>query len=187
MLFVLLDKQSDEEEETIFGLIFESGLDYLQMMAFPFNTAVIGAWNGGVTLNNISGIFGRFNVSSYLPNVTFTAFLLMLYSLIMVIILVLVDIIYVSYSFSKKKFRFTFPLVFLAQIVPLFVTVFFLPITETLLSVVQCEDPGNGQQVMTSFPNINCWEGWHLFHAAITLLFTSIFVFISTIVALALF
>jgi hypothetical protein len=108
------------------------------MLAFPFNTAVLAVWNGGATLNNISMLLGKFNLNSYLPGISFTTFLLMLYFLIALIVLVILDIIYVSYSFSKKKFKFTFPLVFLAQIVPLFVTVFFLPITETLLSVVNC-------------------------------------------------
>jgi hypothetical protein len=120
------------------GLIFESGLDYLQILAFPFNLAVIDAWNGGSTLNNLANFFGQFNISTYLPGAPFAAFLIMLYFLILIILLIILDIIYVSYSFSKKKFRFTFPLVILAQIVPLFVTVLFLPITETLLSVVQC-------------------------------------------------
>lgn len=126
---------------------------------------------------------------SYLPGISFDTFLIVLYLLIFLIILVLVDIIYVSYSFSKKRFRFTWPLIILAKLVPLFVTVFFVPITETLLSVVQCGASSNGEkyQVMKSFPDIICWQGWHLFHAAITLLFTSLFVFISTIVALALF
>jgi hypothetical protein len=40
---------------------------------------------------------------------------------------------------------------------------------------------------MNSFPTIVCWEGWHLFHATVTLLFTTIFVIISSVVALALF
>ena len=40
---------------------------------------------------------------------------------------------------------------------------------------------------MQSFPNIVCWQSWHLFHAAVTLLFVSIFVFICCVVALALF
>jgi hypothetical protein len=112
----------------------------------------------------------------------------MVYALVLLIILVLIDIIYVSYSFSKKKFRFTWPLVLLAQIVPLFVTIFFLPITETLISVVRCGTHESGDyQYMISFPDVICWEGWHLFHAAVTLLFSSLFVFISSVVALALF
>ncbi len=42
VLFVILDKKSeDEEEESLGGLIFESGFDYLQIMAFPFNNLVI--------------------------------------------------------------------------------------------------------------------------------------------------
>ena len=87
------------------------------------------AWNGGETLNNISRIFSKLNIMSYLPGVSFNTFLAMLYGLIFLIILVLIDIIYVSYSFSKKRFRFTWPLVILAKLVPLFVTIFFLPIT----------------------------------------------------------
>jgi hypothetical protein len=157
------------------------------MMAFPFNVAVISVWNGGDTLQKVIGLFAKLNITSYLPGVSFNAFLVFLYLLILLIVLVILDIMYVSYSFSKKKFRFTWPLVLLAQIVPLFVTVFFLPMTETLLSVVQCESTDNGYQVMISFPEVVCWEGWHLFHAAVTLLFVSLFVFISSIVALALF
>ncbi len=99
------------------------------MLAFPFNTVVIAVWNGGETLSNVNGLFSKFDIASYLPGVSFDTFLIMLYALILLIILVIIDIIYVSYSFSKKKFKFTFPLVLLAQIVPLFVTVFFLPIT----------------------------------------------------------
>lgn len=119
---------------------------------------------------------------------SFNAFLLLLYALILLIVLVILDIVYVSYSFSRKKFKFTWPLVILSQLVPLFVTILFLPITETLLSVVRCETKENADyQVMISFPEIICWQGWHLFHAAVTLLFSSLFVLISSIVSLALF
>jgi hypothetical protein len=99
------------------------------MFAFPFNSAILSVWNGGQTLNNIMSFFNIVNVNTYLPNVDFSAYLAMVYLLVVAIVLVIVDIIYVSYSFSKKKFRFTWPLVLLGQIVPLFVTVLFLPIT----------------------------------------------------------
>ena len=155
-------------------------------MAFPFNDLVISAWNGGDSLQSLSDFFRKFNVSSYLPNAPFAAFLVLLYFLIFIILLIVIDIIYVSYSFTKKKFKFTFPLVILAQVVPLFVTVLFLPISETLLSVVQCKEQG-GAWTMVNFPEVRCWEGWHLFHTTITLLFTTLFVIISSIVALALF
>jgi hypothetical protein len=105
-------------------------------MAFPFNLLVIHAWNGGNSLNHLANFFQQFNIATYLPGAPFSMFLVMLYALIFIILLIIADIVYVSYSFSKKKFRFTFPLIILAQIVPLFVTVLFLPISETLLSVV---------------------------------------------------
>lgn len=99
------------------------------MFAFPFNEAVISVWNGGDTLNNIMKFFNVLNLNTYMPSVGFGAYLAVVYLLIMAIIFVILDIIYVSYSFSKKKFRFTWPLVILGHIVPLFVTVLFIPIT----------------------------------------------------------
>jgi hypothetical protein len=99
------------------------------MFAFPFNDSIISVWNGGSTLGNITSFFNIVNVTTYLPSVDFNAYLALAYLLVVAIILIIVDIIYVSYSFSKKKFRFTWPLVLLSQIVPLFVTVLFLPIT----------------------------------------------------------
>lgn len=188
VLFVILDKKAEEEEEeSLIGLAFESGLDFLQIMAFPFNSLVIDAWNGGDSLGSLARLFNQMSISTYLPGAPFSAFLVMLYGLIFIILLIVLDIVYVSYSFSRKKFRFTFPLVILAQVVPLFVTVLFLPITETLLNVVSCEQLPSDEWVMTSFPNVECWRGWHLFHTSITLLFSALFVLISTVVALALF
>ena len=77
----------------------------------------------------ITSFISVFNIVSYLPTVGFSTFLAELYALILGIIIIIIDIVYVSYSFSKKRFRFTWPLVILGQIVPLFVTVFFIPIT----------------------------------------------------------
>lgn len=68
VLFVLLDNSNDEDE-TLFGIAFETGVDYLQMMAFPFDGAVIAVWNAGDTLENITGIFGQLNVSTYIPGI----------------------------------------------------------------------------------------------------------------------
>ena len=99
------------------------------MLSFPFDTLVISAWNGGASLTSLANLFNQFSIGTYLPGAPFGAFLAMLYGLIFIILLIVVDIVYVSYSFSKKKFGFTFPLVILAQVVPLFVTVLFLPIT----------------------------------------------------------
>jgi hypothetical protein len=98
------------------------------MIAFPFNWVIIAVWNGGKTLDSFSSVVSNFNVSQLMPGVGFKSFLVMLYALIFLIILVILDIVYVSYAFTKKKFKYTFPLIFLAKVVPLCVTVFSQPI-----------------------------------------------------------
>jgi hypothetical protein len=43
-----MDKTSNEAEDlTIVSLLNESGIDYIQMMQFPFNFSIIMVWNGG--------------------------------------------------------------------------------------------------------------------------------------------
>lgn len=160
------------------------------MMQFPFNFTIIMVWNGGETLNSIFNFLtGVLQINNLMPSLNYNAFLICLYLLILLIVLVILDIVYVSYSFTKKKFRFTLPLVLLAQIVPLFVTFLFIPIMEFLTNIINCNpsDSDPNVQVMQFFPTVVCFEGTHLIHASITLFFVSIFVFISTIVAMTLF
>lgn len=100
------------------------------MIQFPFNFTIIMVWNGGETLNNIFNFLtGILAINNLFPGINYNAFLVILYLIIFLIVLVILDIAYVSYSFNKKKFRFTLPLVLLAQIVPLFVTILFIPVT----------------------------------------------------------
>lgn len=160
------------------------------MIQFPFDVTILMVWNGGETLNNIFNFLtGILNIDNLFPGINYNAFLALLYLIIFMIVLVILDIAYVSYSFNKKKFRFTLPLVLLAQIVPLFVTILFIPVTEFLLNIINCSpsetDPD--VQVLQYFPTVVCFEGSHLIHVSITMFFTSIFVFISTVVAMALF
>lgn len=111
------------------SLVYESGIDYIQMMQFPFNFNIIMVWNGGETLNNIFNLLSAvLSINTLMPGINYTAFLIFLYLVIFSIVLIILDIVYVSYSFTKKKFRFTLPLVLLAQIVPLFVTFLFIPV-----------------------------------------------------------
>jgi hypothetical protein len=112
----------------MFGLITETGIDYLQMMTFPFNTTVMMVWTSNATLVGISDFINNFSITNFIPGISFNTFLALMYLLIFVIILVICDICYVVYSFSKKRFRFTFPLTLMAKCVPILVTVLFLPI-----------------------------------------------------------
>lgn len=165
------------------------GLDYLQMMVFPFYWNVVQLWNGSVTLYNYSNWFCNFNISTLLPGVNFNSFLVAIYLSNFFVVLIVVDIVYVSYSFTKKKFKVTWPLLVLSTVVPICVTVLSQPIMETLLGIVNCQVSSYNPniQTMQNYPQIVCWQGMHLVHATITLFITGVFVFIAAIVALTLF
>lgn len=143
-------------------MVFESGLDYLQMIAFPFNGVVLGVWNyKSPNLVLISHIIVNYllSLSSVAFSFSYTVFLIAVYTTNLVIILLILDVIYVSYSFSQKKFKFTFPLVLLAHIVPMFVTFLFLPFLEMLLSIINCNPSSDDPtlNVMQYYPEIVCF------------------------------
>ena len=75
----------------------------------------------------------------------------------------------------------------------MFVTVLFLPITETLISIVECHS-GDGEDgtdpnllYLDAFEEIICWQGWHLVHASIATFFNFSFIIIASTVALTYF
>jgi hypothetical protein len=57
------------------------------------------------------------------------------------------------------------------------------------MNIVSCQASNDNPniQTMQSYPTVVCWQGWHMFHATVTLINISLFVFIASIVALALF
>ncbi|EAR82220.2 PAS domain S-box protein (macronuclear) [Tetrahymena thermophila SB210] len=184
--FQVLSVLLKNEEEDVLGMYFAVAVDYLQMFSFPFNKKLKHVWKATTFLDIIFQIFDLFNIQNYMPRINFYTYLAGVYLLVFVILLVILDILYVSYSFSQKKFSITWPLKVLNQVTSYLVTVFFLPITETLISLLECEEE-NGHLVLASFNDQVCWQGWVLFHQIISSLFNLIFVIISSIVALTFF
>lgn len=64
-----------------------------------------------------------------------------------------------------------------------------MPITETLISIVECSQKENGEpgRSLDAFPEITCWEGWHLFHAVLTSFFNFLYIGLCSVVALTYF
>lgn len=117
--------------------------------------------------------------------ITWNLYVIFFYVLIGLILFIILDIIYVSYSFQRKKFSVLWPLVILRNFVNLAVTLFFLFITETLISMIECPyNQEKGGYYHSNFEDVKCFVGWHLIHTIVSVLFNVIFVIISLIVAL---
>ncbi|KAL4460691.1 hypothetical protein ABPG72_017167 [Tetrahymena utriculariae] len=185
--FQVLSVLLKNEEEEVFMIFIMTGADYMQMHSFPFHAKLQHIWKATTFLKIIFEIFNVFQIKNYMPHINFTTYIMGIYFLDFIILLIILDILYVSYSFSQKKFSITWPLKILNQVTSYFVTVFFLPITENLFSVLECETNPEGVLSLAAFETIECWKGWMLAHQIITSLFNLIFVIISSIVALTFF
>lgn len=81
-----------------------------------------------------------------MPKINYFTYIISVYTMLFIILLIVLDILYVSYSFSRKRFAIMWPLYVLRSVTSLVVTVLFLPITETLIGVIDCyTDPDTGK------------------------------------------
>lgn len=61
---------------------------------------------------------------------------------------------------------------------------FFLPITDVLVTVIQCTYDQQGWLVNFYFSSVECWNGSHILHGINSVFILLLFVFISTTVAI---
>ena len=181
VLFVLLK----EDSGGILYFALENLMDYIQMHEFIFNDKINSVWKADEVLTKIFDIISFFEISQYFGSAfNWGVYIATFYACIIGILLVVIDIFYVAYSFKRKRFSMLWPLHLLRNVVDLIVSVFFLPITEVLISIVECEtDEETGKRVHSSFPEVECWKGFHIMHALLGLIVTTILVTIAIVVA----
>lgn len=184
IMFVLL---KDEDESNFLKFAVQTGVDYMQMVQFLFDDKVIGLWNANELFSSIFSFYNYFNIGSYFQTwITWELFLGIFYLFIFVIFVIIIDIVYVSIAFNRKKFNSIWPLWFLRNFVNIAVTILFLPITESMLKMIDCSSDSNRGNLIVhkDYGTVVCYQGTHLFHSIISILFTAIFVTISIVVAL---
>jgi hypothetical protein len=179
-----------DEEEGLIGFFFETALDYLQNLAFAFYSKIYSVWKASQLLNVIFNIFNFFQLQTYFGSAfTYTNYVIAFYLIVTVIILVFINITYVSYAFSKKRVSAIWPVIVLRSVASLVFTLFFLPITELLIGMLQCQSAsnGSGMYVLANYQTVECFKGSHIIHATVAIIITVLFAIVGFVVVLACF
>jgi len=179
-----------DEDGGLLGFFFETALDYLQNLAFAFYEKIYSVWKASDLLNVIFNIFNFFQLQTYFGDAfTYTNYCISFYLIVSVIILVFINITYVSYAFSKKRVSAIWPVIVLRSVASLVFTLFFLPITELLIGMVQCQSSsdGTGKYVLANYEDIECFKGSHIIHATVAIIVTVLFAIVGFVVVLACF
>jgi hypothetical protein len=135
VLYVLL--KEEEADGNVLIYVIQTVFDYFQLIQFLFGNSLVNLWNSKEVFGNVNSFFSFFNITNYFGKIiTVEMYLIIFYFFIILILFILLDIIYVSISFKRKKFSVIWPLNLLRNFVNFAVTVLFLFITETLLTVV---------------------------------------------------
>lgn len=179
-----------DEEEGLIGFFFETALDYLQNLAFAFYEKIYSVWKASQLLNVVFNVFNFFQLQTYFGSAfTYTNYVIAFYLIVTVIILVFINITYVSYAFSKKRVSAIWPVIVLRSVASLVFTLFFLPITELLIGMLQCQSAsdGSGMYVLANYETIECFKGSHIIHATVAIIITVLFAIVGFVVVLACF
>ena len=179
-----------DEEEGLIGFFFETALDYLQNLAFAFYEKIYSVWKASQLLNVIFNVFNFFQLQTYFGSAfTYTNYVIAFYLVVTVIILVFINITYVSYAFSKKRVSAIWPVIVLRSVASLVFTLFFLPITELLIGMLQCQSAsdGSGMYVLANYESVECFKGSHIIHATVAIIITVLFAIVGFVVVLACF
>lgn len=135
VLYVLL--QDNEDNQSLVKISIVIFLNYIQIIAFAFDSSVLSIWKANSILSNFISFLDFFNLSKYFNLFLSSTFFYVQYSiLVFIILLIFVDIIYVAISFKRKEFRMIWPLKFLKTFVNLAITVLFLPIISVFAEIV---------------------------------------------------
>ena len=187
-IFQVLYLILDEGEDGLLGFFFEAGVDYLQNLAFAFNTKIESVWKASQLLDVATNVFNFFQLQTYFGDAfTYTNYTIAFYMIVAVIILVFINITYVSYAFSKKRVSAIWPVIVLRSVASLVFTLFFLPITELLIGMLQCQTDDSGKYVLSNYEDAECFVGSHIIHATVAIIITVLFTVVGFVVVLACF
>jgi hypothetical protein len=139
-----------------------------------------------------------FDVFSWVDQIAFSSYIILFYAAVLSVSLLIIDFIYVAYSLSRKRFPIMWPLYILRYVCNLFVTVLFFPLLrintiqhtnsylELLLSVLSCEYT-QGQYTHILYPQMICFQQYHIIHSFFSIALSFIFMLISLLVSYTFF
>ena len=159
--------------------------EYFQWIGFPFHPTFDYIWKKQYILEQINKFINYFQITVYFTD-NGSLFILFFYGCVIIVILMIINLIYVIVSVIRKKFQWVWPLRTLRSVASFIVTIFFMPIFEVFIAMLQCDD-NNGKLTLTYDPSLTCWKGSHIVHVIFAIIFSVFFVIICTVIQLCYF
>jgi len=144
-------------------------------------------WNYQEDAERASDFFRVFLFTPYLENLNYIGYIAVLYILVGLYFILLIVSALLAFAIAKKKNNYPFLVTILKYTYRVLVTILYLPILEYFLSISNCVENFNGDQVHYIFTERECWSGSHLTHAIVGLLMMILFIFPAFAISLTYF
>ena len=102
------------------------------------------------------------------------------------ILLTIFCLFYISYNDRKENSKSSWTVYICKNLLFLFITIFFYPILEYMLSLMDCAEI-KGVYYHSAFTQIQCWTSLHILHSAIASCMSLIFVLFCLLISLVYF
>lgn len=120
---------------------------------------------------------------SFIKLTNWSIYIAFFYVCVSIILIAIGAVVYISYSDRKQASKPTWTVYLSKNLLFLFLTIFFYPILEYMLSLMECRMI-NGTYYHNVFTTEVCWASLHLIHSIIACIMSVIFVIFCLIISL---
>jgi len=177
----------EDEDEDITGEILDLTNETFQYLYYDYYDPMGYLYKKDSLYSPISKFLSYFQTVVFFNNTELYS--LFFYLMVLLIIGVIIDIFYVAYIISNNnKSGVVWPMNLLRTVVSLIVTVYFNPMVEYLLAILECSDNDEEGNYLGYYQNYNvddmhCWTNTNFYvMVVISIVITTIFIIICTVV-----
>ncbi|CAD8069136.1 unnamed protein product [Paramecium sonneborni] len=150
-------------------------IQYFQLTSFLFGENIWKIWKNLSVSQRIHSFLQCFLFSPYIQPQDYSSLVIMYYVCIGVFMFMTMLAIYKGLNVKKKKEENSWILLILKILINLFLSILFLPYIDLFISIIDCENDGNGNYQHYYFPNQQCWQEAHIIHGIIAIIMILIF------------
>jgi len=127
-------------------------------------------WQSDNIANELEKLLGYLNVAYYVRQTSSSTYILVLYLIVGFFGLQIVGFALIAFLIQNQK-KVSIIIVRPVRYVWTFLnTILFVPVIEILLTILNCStNPTDNNSYNTFFPDIQCWMGSHIGHAAVAI------------------
>ncbi|CAD8155764.1 unnamed protein product [Paramecium octaurelia] len=175
LIFTITLQLLGGEQQPIIINCFVILIQYLQLASLLFGENFLRIWKNYHVSQGIHDFLQYFLISPYTITLDYSSLMIIHYVCVGAFVIMNMLACFIGFNIRKRKEENSWILLILKIIINLFLSILFLPFIDIFISIIDCQEDGNGNQVHYYFTDQQCWVGAHILHGIIAIIILLIF------------